>query len=189
MEIDWNVVRARFSGMSREDLLEEVALRVDDYAPLAQRILEGEALARGITAAQIEARRTAASPAVEADGIEMPALITSADEKGHVRELAQILRERGIPAVIRELDPKAFHTSGHRVGRWGLMVAGCQAAAAARLLEPTIPQSVEEAVAAGCGGGCCSGSGEGEPSGEEWPEDGDWWKTVPGDDDPHGGRH
>ena len=183
MEIDWNVVRARFSGMTREELLEEAALHADDYAPLAQRILEGEALARGITAAQIEARRGAEAPEVEADGIDMPALITSSDEKDHVRELAKILRERGIPAVVRELDPKAFHASGHRVGRWGLMVSGRQAADAAHLLEPTMPSSDEEAVAAGCGGGCCSAGGECDPSGEEWPEDGDWWKTVPGEEE------
>lgn len=183
MDIDWNVVRARFAAMTSDELLTEVALRLDDYAPLAQRILEGEALARGISAAQIEAMRGVESPAVETDGIELPALITSSDEKGHVQELAKILRERGIPAVIRELDPKAFHASGHRVGRWGLMVSGRQAADAARLLEPTIPSSDEEAVAAGCGGGCCSAGGECDPSGEEWPEDGDWWKTVPGEDE------
>ena len=183
MEIDWNVVRARFSGMSRDELLDEVALRAGDYAPLAQRILEGEALARGITAAQIEARRGAETPEVVADGIDMPALITSSDEKDHVRELMKILREQGIPAVVRELDPKAFHASGHRVGHWGLMVSGVQAAAAARLLESTMPPSDEEAVAAGCGGGCCSAGGECDPSGEEWPEDGDWWKTVPGEDE------
>ncbi len=189
MEIDWNVVRARFSGMTLDELLEEAALRADEYAPGAQRILEGEALARGITAAQIEARRAAAeSPAVEADGIDMPALITSSDEKDHVRELAKILRERGIPAVVRELDPKAFHASGHRVGHWGLMVSGLQAADAARFLEPTMLPSDEEAVAAGCGGGCCSAGDTCDPSGEEWPEDGDWWKTVPGEEDPHGGQ-
>jgi len=183
MEIDWNVVRARFSGMTPDELLEEVALRVDDYAPPAQRILEGEALARGISAAQIEARRSAESPAVETDGIELPALITSSDEKARVQELAKFLRARGIPAVIRELDPKAFHASGHRVGHWGLMVSGRQAADAANLLEATVPPSDEEAVAAGCGGGCCSAGGECDPSGEEWPEDGDWWKTVPGEDE------
>lgn len=185
MEIDWDVVKARFAGMSRDELLDEVALRVEDYAPLAQRILEGEALARGITAAQIEARRTAESSPDETDGIELPALITSSDEKGHVRELANILRERGIPAVVRELDPKAFHASGHRVGHWGLMVAGDRATAAARLLESTLPAADEEISAAGCGGGCCPGGGA-DASVEEWPEDGDWWKTAPGEDDPHG---
>lgn len=183
MEIDWNVVKARFAGMTADELLEEVALRVDDYAPLAQRILEGEALARGVSAAQIEARRSVDAPTVEADGIELPALITSSDEKAHVQELAKILRGRGIPAVTRELDPKAFHASGHRVGRWGLMVSGRQAADAARLLEATVPPPDEEVVAAGCGGGCCSAGGESELSGEEWPEDGDWWKTVPGEDE------
>lgn len=188
MEIDWNVVKARFSAMTREELLEEAALRADDYAPLAQRILAGEALARGITAAQLEARRGAESPAVQADGIDLPALITSSDEKGHVQELVGFLRERGIPAVVRELDPKHFHASGHRVGRWGLMVSGIQAADAARFLESTTPPADEEAVAAGCGGGCCSAGGECDPSGEEWPEDGDWWKTVPGEDEPQGGQ-
>lgn len=183
MDVDWNAVRARFAGMTADELLEEVALRLDDYAPQAQRILEGEALARGISAAQIAARRGAESPAVETDGIELPALITSSDEKAHVQELAKILRERGIPAVTRELDPKAFHASGHRVGRWGLMVSGRQAADAARLLESTIPPADEEVVAAGCGGGCCSAGGESDPSGEEWPEDGDWWKTAPGEDE------
>jgi hypothetical protein len=183
MEIDWNAVRARFAGLTPDEILEEVALRIGDYAPPAQRILEGEALARGISAAQIEARRSAEAPAVETDGIELPALITSSDEKAHVQELAKILRARGIPAVIRELDPKAFHTSGHRVGHWGLMVSGRQAAAAAHLLEPAVPSSDEEAVAAGCGGGCGSAGGECDPSGEEWPEDGDWWKTAPEEDE------
>ncbi len=182
MEIDWNHVRARFAGMTRDELLEEAALRADGYAPLARRILEGEALARGITTAEIEERRDAVAPPVETDGIELPALITSADEKDDVLELVKILRGRGIPAVIRELDPKAFHASMYRVGRWGLMVPGRQAADAARLLEPAAAPPDDEAIAAGCGGGCCSADGECGPAGEEWPEDGDWWKTVPGED-------
>lgn len=184
MEIDWNAVRARFSAMTREELLDEAALHVEDYAPLAQRILEGEALGRGITTQQIEARRGTADPPVEADGIELPALITSSDEKGQVQELVRILRERGIPAVTRELDPKHFHASGHKVGRWGLMVSGAQAADAARVLEAAIPPVGEDALAAGRGGGCCAAEGACEPATEEWPEDGDWWKTVPGEDDP-----
>jgi hypothetical protein len=184
MEIDWGAVRARFSGMSRDELLDEAALHADDYAPPAQRILAGEALARGITAAQIEARRAAAgAPPVEDDGIELPALITSCEEKAHVRELQALLRGRGIPAVVRELDPKLFHGSGVRVGRWGLMVSGRQAADAARLLEPALPEAAADDD--GCGGGCCS-AGACDPSGEEWPEDGDWWKTAPEDDDPAG---
>jgi hypothetical protein len=170
--------------MTRDELLEEAALHVDDYTPLVQRVLEGEALARGITAAQIEAKRSTEAPEVVADGIDMPALITSSDEKDHVRELARNLRERGIPAVLRELDPTHFHASGHRVGRWGLMVSGHQAADAAHILESTLSPSEEEAVASGCGGGCCSAHGACDPAGEEWPEDGDWWKTVPGEDDP-----
>lgn len=185
MEIDWNVVRARFSGMTREELLEEVARRLDDYAPLAQRLLEGEALARGITAAQIDAVRNTGSSPVETDGIELPALITSSEEKGHLQELLKILRGRGIAAVVRELDPKAFHGSGLRVGRWGLMVSGRQAAEAARLLEPTLPEA-EDAADAGCGGGCCGADGTCDAAGDAWPEDGDWWKTPHGDNEPDG---
>jgi len=190
MEIDWNLVKARFSGMTREELLEEAALRADDYTPPVQRILEGEALARGITTTQLAARRAAATgsemPPAECDGIDMPALITSSDDKDHVRELLKLLRERGIPAVVRELDPAHFHASGHRVGRWGLMVSGPQAADAVRVLEAAIQPADGESAADGCGGGCCAGGGTCDPSGEEWPEDGDWWKTVPGEDEPPG---
>lgn len=184
MDIDWNAVRSRFAGMTEDELLEEVALHLDDYAPLAQRILEGEALARGISAARIEARRGGKEPAAAVEAIPLPALITSSDEKEHARELVGHLRERGIPALLKELDPKDFHASGHRVGRWGVMVAGAQAAAAARLLEAAFPPPGEAEVAAGCGGGCgCDGACD--PAGEEWPEDGDWWKTAPGENEAH----
>ena len=188
MEIDLNVVRARFSGMTLEELLDETALRADEYTPLARRILEGEALARGIGAAQIEERRRAEA-AADGEEIGLPALLTSSDEKQQLLGLAQILRGHGIPTVVRELDARAFHGSGHLVGRWGLMVPGPRAGAAARILEPVIPQASEEAVAL-CGGGCGSCGGGTAPSGEEeeWPEDGDWWQTVPGEDDPDGER-
>jgi len=63
------------------------------------------------------------------------------------------------------------------------MVSGRQAADAAHLLESAMPSSEEEVVAAGCGGGCCSADGECDPSVDEWPEDGDWWQTVPGEDE------
>ena len=192
MDIDWKLVRARFAGMTREELLEEAALRAEDYAPAAQQILEAEALARGISREQIEQRRgadpaAAGAAAVEPDGIDLPALIASSDEKGDVLALAKILRERGIPAVSRELDPKAFHASGHRVGRWGVMVSGAQAADAARLLEHVMPDAAATAPAGcggGCGGGCGATDGACAPEAEEWPEDGDWWKTDPGEDDP-----
>jgi hypothetical protein len=189
MEIDLNVVRARFSGMTLEELLEEAALRTDEYTPLARRILEGEALSRGISAAQIEERRRAderrrAEAAADGEEIDLPALLTSSDEKQLLLELAKVLREHGIPAVVRELDTRAFHGSGHLVGRWGLMVPGPRAGEAARILETVIPQASEEAAAAGCGGGCGSCGGGAAPSGEEeWPEDGDWWKSVPGEND------
>ena len=108
MDIDWNVVRARFSGMTRDELLEEAALHAEDYAPLAQRILEGEALARGITAAQIEARRSAEAPEVVADGIDMPALITSSDEKDHVRESGENPPRAGNPRRGPGTGPEAL---------------------------------------------------------------------------------
>jgi hypothetical protein len=187
MTIDMKAVHARFSCMTPDELLEEAALHAESYTPVAQRVLAETAQARGITAAQIEARRSAASPsapAVKDDGIDLPALLTSSDEKSHLQELALHLRERGIPAVIRELDPRAFHASGHRVGRWGLMVSGQLAADAAHLLELAAAPPDEEAAAAGCSGGCGCSGGDCDASGEEWPEDGDWWKTAPGEDDP-----
>ena len=123
--------------------------------PLAQRILEGEALARGITAAQIEARRSAEAPpswrthrAAGADH-----LIRRAKPRQGAGEHPARAR---IPALSRELDPKPFHASGHRVGRWGLMVAGRQAADAARLLESTMPPPAEEGRRR-VRRGCCSG--------------------------------
>jgi hypothetical protein len=192
MEIDPNAVRARFSGMTLEELLEEAALRAEEYTPLARRILEGEALARGISAAQIEKRRRfedgrRADAAADRTEIDLPALLTSSDDKQHLFELVPALREHGIPAVVRELDTRAFHGSGHLVGRWGLMVPGPRAGEAARLLEAIIPPACEEAAAPGCGGGCGSCGGGSEPAGEEeWPEDGDWWKTVPGEDERNG---
>lgn len=190
MEIDWNAVRARFSAMTLDELLAEAALRADEYTPQARRILEGEVLARGITTTQIEQRRRAESSDDEDaddDGIDAPALLTSSDEKGHVLELVAALRARGIPAVARELDASAFKTCGHLVGRWGLMVPGPRAGDAARLLEQVVPAPAPgETAAAGCGGGCGSCGDANEPSGEEWPEDGDWWKTAPGEDDPAG---
>jgi len=192
MEIDPNAVRARFSAMTPEELLEEAALRADEYTPLARRLLDGEARSRGISAEQIEDRRRAderlrGEAATDRTEIDHPALLTSSDEKQHLLELVQALRGHGIAAVVRELDTRVFHGSGHLVGRWGLMVAGPRAGEAARLLEELFAPAPEEAAAPGCGGGCGSCGGDAAPAGEEeWPEDGDWWKTVPGEDDREG---
>ena len=192
MEIDLNAVRARFSGMTPEELLEEAALRADEYTPLARRILEGEALARGIGAEQIADRRRAderlrGEAAADRTEIDHPALLTSSDEKQHLLELVKALREHGLPAVVRELDTRAFHGSGHLVGRWGLMVTGPRAGEAARLLEELFAPTAEGAAGPGCGGGCGSCGGAADLAGEEeWPEDGDWWKTVPGEEDREG---
>lgn len=186
MEIDLNFVRARFAGMTLDELLEEIALRADEYTPLARSVLEGEARSRGITAARIEERRRAerrpADDEDDAAAIDLPALLTSSSEKSHVLDLVRVLGDRGIPAAVRELDTRAFHGSGHLVGRWGLMVPGPRAGEAARILEQIAPPSGEDAAAAGCGSSCGS-CGGGGASDEEWPEDGDWWKTGAGEDE------
>ena len=106
-------------------------------------------------------------------------------DKGHVQEIVEALRREGIPAVLREIDTRAFHGSGCAVGRWGLFVPGEHAGAAGRRLEALFPSDPVAAPAAcgGCGGSC---GGEEEAAAEpgEWDEDGDWWKTgAPGEDE------
>lgn len=187
MEVDPKFALERFRGMTREELLEEAALRADEYVPLVRRMLEGEALARGIAPAEMEAcRRSAAAPETEArEAIDYPALITSAMDKEHVQPLVEALRREGIPAVAREIDSRVFHGSACAVGSWGLFVPGEHAAAAAMALEALLADA-PSAAAPGCGG--CGGSCGGEESAAlepgEWDEDGDWWKTgAPGEDE------
>ncbi|HWR97597.1 MAG TPA: hypothetical protein VN317_04175 [Candidatus Methanoperedens sp.] len=185
MEIDTKYALERFRGMSREELLEETALRAEEYVPLVRRMLEGEALARGIAPDELAAcRRAAAAPEPETQ-IDFPALITSAMDKGHVQELVDALRREGIPAVAREIDTRVFHGSGCAVGRWGLFVPGPHAAAAGRRLEALFP-SEHAGAAPGCGGcgATCGGEDEAALASGEWDEDGDWWKTgAPGEDE------
>jgi hypothetical protein len=185
VEVDSRFALERFRGMSREELLEEAALRADEYVPLVRRLLEGEALARGIAPAEIEARRQAAAAPEPAAGIDFPALITSAMDKQPLRELAEALREKGIPAVVREIDTRVFHGSGCAVGRWGLFVPGEHAAAAGRVVEAHVPAVHADAPPAcgGCGGACDEREDAALEPGE-WDEDGDWWKTgAPGEEE------
>jgi hypothetical protein len=185
MEADPKYALERFRGMTREELLEETALRAEEYVPLVRRMLEGEALARGISPAEIEVCRRAAAAPEPAAEIDFPALITSAMDKRHVQELVDALRREGIPAVVREVDTRVFHGSGCAVGRWGLFVPGEHAAAAGRFLETLIPAGHAEA-APGCGGcgGTCGGDEETALAPGEWDEDGDWWKTgAPGEEE------
>ncbi|HEY6000217.1 MAG TPA: hypothetical protein VI078_13090, partial [bacterium] len=153
MQVDPKYVLERFRGMSREELLEETALRADEYVPEVCRMLEDEARARGITPEQIEAcRRGAGAPAPEPEAtIDFPALITSAMDRQDLREFVEALRGEGIPAVVREVDTRAFHGSGCAIGRWGLFVPGPHASAAARRIEGLVPAG-EPGGAAGCGG-------------------------------------
>jgi hypothetical protein len=185
VEVDTRYALERFRGMSREELLEEAALRADEYVPLVRRLLEGEAVARGIAPAEIEACRQAAAAPEPAADIDFPALITSAMDKQHLRELAEALREQGIPAVVREIDTRVFHGSGCAVGRWGLFVPGEHAAAAGRVIEAHVPGGNADAAPAcgGCGG-TCGGDGDAVLEPGEWDEDGDWWKTgAPGEEE------
>jgi len=189
MEVDPKFALERFRGMTREELLEETALRADEYVPLVRRMLEGEALARGIAPAELEAcRRAAAAPRTEErETIDFPALLTSAADREHVQPLVEALRREGIPAVAREIDTRVFHGSGCAVGRWGLFVPGEHAAAAGRALEALFPGGAAGTEATpGCGGCGASCGGEESTALEpgEWDEDGDWWKTgAPGEDE------
>ena len=184
MDFDPKFALERFRGMTREELLEEAALRADEYLPIVRKMLEGEALARGISAAAIDARRAAgAAPPPEAE-INFPALITSSMDKQELQEFVATLRRDGIPAAVREVDTRQFHGSGCAVGRWGLFVPGPHAAEAGRRLEALVPPGDAGAAPAcgGCGGTCGDQETALEPA--EWDEDGDWWKTgAPGEED------
>ena len=186
MDFDPKFALERFRGMSREELLEEAALHADQYVPLVRGMLEGEALARGITPTEIEACRRAAAAPEPATEIDFPALITSAMDKQDMLGLVDALRRDGIPAVVREIDTRVFHGSGCAVGRWGLFVPGAHAAEAGRRLGALVPSGHADVAPAcgGCGGTC--GDDESNALGPgEWDEDGDWWKTgAPGEDDP-----
>ena len=185
MDFDPKFALERFRGMTREELVEEAALHAEGYVPLVRRMLEGEVLARGIPAEEIESRRAAAAAPEPEREIDFPALITSAMEKEELQALAGRLRGEGIPAVVREIDTRAFHGSGCAVGRWGLFVPGPHALEAARRVEALLP-AVEAAAGPTCGGcgGTCGGQGEEEVEPGEWDEDGDWWKTgAPGEEE------
>jgi len=186
VEVDTRYALERFRGMSREELAEEAALHADQYVPLVRGMLEGEALARGITPAEIEACRRAAAAPEPATEIDFPALITSSMDKQDVLGLVDALRRDGIPAVVREIDTRVFHGSGCAVGRWGLFVPGPHAAEAGRCIQALLPPGQPQAAPAcgGCGGSCGGGEAETLEPGE-WDEDGDWWKTgAPGEDEP-----
>lgn len=185
MDFDPKFALERFRGMTREELLEEVALHAEGYLPLVRRMLEGEAVARGIVPGEIEARRAAAAAPAPEKEIDFPALIASSMEKAEVRALAEKLRGEGVPAVVREIDTRIFHGSGCTVGRWGLFVPGFHAAEAGQFVESLFPAAgaAPELACRGCGGSCGGENGEAASPGE-WDEEGDWWKTgAPGEEE------
>jgi len=182
MEFDAKYARERFEEMTREELLEEAALHTDQYVPRALEVLEAVAFERGITRDEIAARRGGRAAPAEPAGeqLERPALVTSAQERPVVEELAAMLRRDGIPAAVGAVDSRLFHGSGCQVGRYGLFVSGELAAEAGRRLDALLPEGATERAAAcgSCGGGSCSTHGEEElPPPGDWDEDGDWWKT------------
>ncbi len=189
MSFDPKFALERIRGMTRAELVEEAALRADEYLPLARKMLEGEVLARGVTAAELEACRAGVAAPEPREQIDYPALITSAMAKPEVQALAEALRREGVPAVVREVEMRQFHGSGHLIGRWGLFVPGPHAAAAGRVLQSLLPAGLGgagPAACGGCGGGACaSHDEEGALEPGDWDEDGDWWKTgAPGEDEP-----
>jgi hypothetical protein len=192
VEIDWKAAQERFRAMSREELLDEAALHIDGYTPMARSLLEGEVTRRGISAAEIEERRAEAAAPEPLGSSNFPALLVSSMDREEVKRLAEALRRDGVPAVARETGMSSGGCHGHDIGRWGLFVPGLDAARAGRLLDAHLPASPR----ASCGGascgdvatgreGCASGSpgapGDPDyPAGDDaWPEDGDWWKSGP----------
>jgi hypothetical protein len=176
--IDRKAVRERFLGLSREELIEET-LRGEEYTAAAREILESVLHERGVTAGEVGARRQASAPPRPEAVVDSPALLVSAMEEGHLQELAAALRSAGIPATVRELDLRSCGQGGPPIGRWGVVVPGARAAEAGRILDALLPPPAEGPGAPGCADGCASCREEPPPTGEEWPEDGDWWQTNP----------
>lgn len=186
MSFDPKYASERFREMTREELIEEAALHADEYVPLVRKMLEGEVLARGITPAELDARRAGAAAPAPEPALDYPALITSSMSKQDVQGLVERLRREGVPAVVREVDTRQFHGLGCTVGRWGLFVPGPHAAEAGRLLQALLPAEAPGAAPScgGCGASCAGEEGEAALEPGEWDEDGDWWKTgAPGEDD------
>lgn len=186
MDFDPKYALERFRGMTREELIEEAARHADEYVPLVRKMLEGEALARRVTSAEIEACRARAAPPERGPAVDQPALITSAMNQQEVLGIAETLRRDGIPAVVGEVDTRRFHGSGCAVGRWGLFVPGPHAAEAGRRLQALFPSGSSDAAPAcgGCAGSCAADEDDAALEPGEWDEDGDWWKTgAPGEED------
>ncbi len=187
VEVDWSAARERFRAMSREELLEEAALKADGYTPRARALLEGEVRDRGITAAEIEARRAAEAAPEPVGSSNYPALLVSSMDREEIRRLAEALRREGVPAVEGETGSGGCR--GRGIGRWGLFVPGLEATRAGRLLDAILKDSPPSA----CGDACADPAGgvvprasdspgaPGDPDypvgDDAWPEDGDWWKS------------
>jgi hypothetical protein len=179
IEPDRKAIADAVGRMTRAELLEELALRAEDWTPQARPVLEAAAAARGITAAEIARRRDAEAPREEEPGIDFPALLLSCEEKESAGALAQELRGRGVPALVREMDARSCGPGGLAVGRWGLIVPGARVGEASRILGALV-----DLPEGGCGARACASCGgaaaeEREPL-PEFTEEGDWWKPGPG---------
>jgi hypothetical protein len=106
MDFDPKYALERFRDMTREELIEEAALRVDEYVPPVRALLEGEVRARRIAPGEIEARRAAGAEPSPGPAIDFPALIASSADKPEMQALAATLRDDGLPAVVREVDTR-----------------------------------------------------------------------------------
>ncbi len=177
MEIDWEKVRRNFREMTREALLEEMALRAGDYTPLAREHLEEEARSRGITDEEIRRFHDRRRGPVVDEGTLV--LVASFEDEALAAEVRDLLGRRSVTAELREVDPHRLRSAGCPAGKIGLFVLEGEAGTACRILEELGTPNASEA-------GCrCGGE---EPPPGEWPEDGDWWRTDPAGEEDSGER-
>ena len=84
MDFDPKYALERFRGMTREELIEEAARHADEYVPLVRKMLEGEALARRVTSAEIEACRARAAPPERGPAVDQPASFVGSSQALHL---------------------------------------------------------------------------------------------------------
>lgn len=155
MNIDREAIREYFKNMSREALLEEIALRESEFVPSALMLLKAEVNSRGITKDEIEQFKkkndVAVSPRMDfkgrGDGGPLIPLATFDD--GIFAEQARIiLEDHGIDAFIKRTDRSLWKNTPHQPGEISLYVFENSAVEAGRLLEDFLPASDDRAQAA-----------------------------------------
>jgi hypothetical protein len=109
MDLDLDAIRTRFAEMSREALLEELALRVGDYLPQARLHLEAEGRRRGITPEEIARFSEGEGEACEdwsegcgcGVGVESVTVAFFRPGDAALEEAAALLKANGIPFVVK----------------------------------------------------------------------------------------